>query len=1033
MAHNLDKHYNDFGGLDVSPSLLVQSAKTVRKGSKNFRWNYNDQLQNREGFQHKTAQSNAAEAGLIEYKFKDINTGESKTEILGVSFDGKLRKRLIDRLKLSVTAASTVYYYSFFYDATATNYKIVFYNSAQVVLASSTVTIALTLEALKIIINAFGIAGLSADVVDESGASKVSSNLAYLMDVVWLEEFNKTPTFTDIEYNEVWYWTEIYTPDGNPAFVNAADPVIQNSQDYEGIFYVNQNNSVYITDGGFPFKYDGKSLYRAGLPKIYETGAPLLTTSSIVTISNSSPAILTVSTTLGYYFGMPFQLATTGVLPTGLALATTYYVSAIVSPTTIKCAASFGGIDINTSSAGSGIHTLTASSSESARTYSGQGLTTVQPQIPGLYWQPGDHGIKFQYVFKDPTGVIIYGKVQPTFSFLLPDTNGYCVVSPTATNDEVLLNVGRIVNDGQFPVYSVKNDEAAPVIFSGVGPHTMKVVAGHNLKVGMALRFYGDTNNNVSYLEIIAIDTGLNTITFNGSTTLVSTTIPVGQLFNACYVPVAVLGRKVAPKFNNGGYPFPQDIPYGASLQMYATRVSTSIYTNPGPFYKTPKYFQVPRLSSEEYTIGTFVLDNELFVEYNGESEGGEDLGRSCRYLNIWQNQIAQAGRPYDPTVSTDPYPSVYNYASYITLNDSIEAYYYFTYSEVHLCDFQSVYWASFLYPEGFPQSGLNEESFESKFNDRITGIFPNKDALFAFKQRTTGYLTGTLATGDIVKEILEADVGCATQQSIQEVRGSLVFMDENLGFWNVVAGRLPVFMGYQIQTYFKENKIQPRNLFLNFRRAKSVNFRALDQYICYVPAGKKEDGEDAPISDPTSGSIAFVFDYGDDIGKPKSMWMAFQEINAAGGMLFSADSELIISEKQALNNRLWKQKFTGSIYDYSDHDQPIEFNYKGAFLTMGHPVIDKSFQRVILSSVLGGFSVVINQFANFIDTIVGSYQLTFGTTGRTTVKLDVKANIEKLSGLSFGFYANEINQAIKIDGWEVEYSAPFDVGEPKK
>jgi len=924
MAHNLDKHYNDFGGLDVSPSLLVQSAKTVRKGSKNFRWNYNDQLQNREGFQHKTAQSNAAEAGLIEYKFKDINTGESKTEILGVSFDGKLRKRLIDRLKLSVTAASTVYYYSFFYDSTVSNYKIVFYDSSQVVLASSTVPTALTLEALKIIINAFGIAGLSADVVDELGTSIISANLSYLMDVIWLEEFNKTPTFTDIEYNEVWYWEEISTPDGNPAFLDSsvpADAAIQNSQDYEGVFYVNQNNSVYITDGGFPFKYDGKSLYRAGLPKIFQTKTP-------------------------------------------------------------------------------------------TANYSGLSVSLQAPDVGNPGYTVGIHSFLFQARYKDRNGVEILGKIQPiTDTIYLNPIYSQQRINVTPTSDiGIDVYVPTIVQERKFPNYSFKANLGAPLALVA-GANTVIVDSDHNIKAGMALRYS-------RYLLVTSVTP--TTITFTAPASLAGSFIVDNQVITACYCPDEAINELVNAFVNTGNV---TPSVYGTFYVMFVSKAGVL-----NTFYQTYDWFGIPSISAHEYTQGTRHGDSTLLTSLILNQEGDE-LPRSCRYLNAWQNQIAQAGRPYQPLVANDYYPTIYNSSDVVDLQTKNA----FTYTEVHLCDFQSVYWASVLYPEGFPQSGLNEESFESSFNDRITGIFPNKDALFAFKQRTTGYLTGTLATGDIVKEILEVDVGCATQQSIQEVRGSLVFMDENLGFWNVVAGRLPVFMGYQIQTYFKENKIQPRNLFLNFRRAKSVNFRSLDQYICYIPAGKKEDGEDAPISDPTSGSIAFVFDYGDDIGKPKSMWMAFQEINAAGGMLFSADSELIISEKQALNNRLWKQKFTGSIYDYSDHDQPIEFNYKGAFLTMGQPVIDKSFQRVILSSVLGGFSVVINQFANFIDTIVGSYQLTFGTTGRTTVKLDVKANIEKLSGLSFGFYANEINEAIRIDGWEVEYSAPFDPGEPKK
>ena len=107
----LDKHYSDFGGVDTRSNKLNQNPKSARGGSKNFRWSENDELMNREGFQRKSGEEAACEAGLIEYRFKDINTGEAKSEILGVPFDGHLRRRVVHFLKLTRTTLSSVYYY----------------------------------------------------------------------------------------------------------------------------------------------------------------------------------------------------------------------------------------------------------------------------------------------------------------------------------------------------------------------------------------------------------------------------------------------------------------------------------------------------------------------------------------------------------------------------------------------------------------------------------------------------------------------------------------------------------------------------------------------------------------------------------------------------------------------------------------------------------------------------------------------------------------------------------------------------------
>lgn len=86
-----------------------------------------------------------------------------------------------------------------------------------------------------------------------------------------------------------------------------------------------------------------------------------------VTISNASPAVFTTATAHGLVVGQPLFLTTTGGLPTGLTAGTTYYVSAVPSPTTFRVtpinpATTSGGSDINTSSAGSGTHSYMASS-----------------------------------------------------------------------------------------------------------------------------------------------------------------------------------------------------------------------------------------------------------------------------------------------------------------------------------------------------------------------------------------------------------------------------------------------------------------------------------------------------------------------------------------------------------------------------------------------------------------------------------------------------------------------------------------------
>jgi len=92
---------------------------------------------------------------------------------------------------------------------------------------------------------------------------------------------------------------------------------------------------------------------------IITSGFAGLTTNFTVTISNASPAVLTAAAHGGVP-GQVGQLTTTGTLPTGLSLATNYYViSTGLASGSFQVSATPGGAAINTSSAGSGTHTWT--------------------------------------------------------------------------------------------------------------------------------------------------------------------------------------------------------------------------------------------------------------------------------------------------------------------------------------------------------------------------------------------------------------------------------------------------------------------------------------------------------------------------------------------------------------------------------------------------------------------------------------------------------------------------------------------------
>jgi hypothetical protein len=77
-----------------------------------------------------------------------------------------------------------------------------------------------------------------------------------------------------------------------------------------------------------------------------------------VTISNASPGVVTL-TSHGFVADDPVVFSTTGSLPTGLTAGTKYYVKTVLTADTFTVSATAGGTAVNTSSAGSGTHSVT--------------------------------------------------------------------------------------------------------------------------------------------------------------------------------------------------------------------------------------------------------------------------------------------------------------------------------------------------------------------------------------------------------------------------------------------------------------------------------------------------------------------------------------------------------------------------------------------------------------------------------------------------------------------------------------------------
>lgn len=116
----------------------------------------------------------------------------------------------------------------------------------------------------------------------------------------------------------------------------------------------------------YALKTDGSvAIFAATSTKIFLadnstfTWTPVSKVTALTSISNASPGVFT-KTAHGLAANEAIVLSTTGTLPTGLTVGTIYYVKTVLTADTFTVSATAGGAVINTSSAGSGTHSMTS-------------------------------------------------------------------------------------------------------------------------------------------------------------------------------------------------------------------------------------------------------------------------------------------------------------------------------------------------------------------------------------------------------------------------------------------------------------------------------------------------------------------------------------------------------------------------------------------------------------------------------------------------------------------------------------------------
>ena len=861
MAHKLLKVYST-KGIDTRTNRLAMDEKSWREGSKNMMIDKQDDLTQRFGRVHSDA-GGYVSVGEFEYRYTDTSSGSNKSELLQIRTDGELYRRVVVG-SLTVSVPYQIVY-------SGTSWVISFTGYTQTI----TFDTSKTLAQLVSDITALALGGLT--------ASNTGSGAVYLLDGGF-----------------VYGWEKVPCPVTAPFLVDWSKS--------EGISSQNLNQVIYITVGGFVFKYDGKSVYRAGVPKDI---LPSLTTG-------------------------------TGSLASGV------------------------------------------------------------------------YRYKLQVGYKDARGAVYWGKITQTYDVQNYLSDLFFGSSGTAP-DIRILPFPNALDFGQFGcISSVLQATSADALGTGA---TITVEAGHNVLAGMCLMLpgfvrstggtAGNTGSFSGYFSAKVASVTATTITLEKGIPVLSLPAVSGSLLEKQPVVAAYVRAEdenvwlIDQNSTQYGDPFlKQYEPYGLFVRIWRSKVGDA-----SNFYKVHD-MPLPRVTAtggsgryDQLYYGIYDTFSDTYLKQNFvDAEYGEEIPRVCRYLASWQKVLVQGGIPadYDLYLSSKIMPQYREYSylpvGWVAAGGIAQAPSVGYYTDNYLCDAQSLYWADPINPEGFSQSGAFENRFQNDFNDRIKGMRENKDVLFAFKEQSTAIMRGDPA-GDIVVEFLETDAGLLDHRSICDVEGTLIWADSDKGFWQCIAGRLPVHIGRPISDQFQTDKISKTY-------AVAANWKKQDFYICYLPDG------------------AFVFDYFEGRG----FW--YQWDGSFMSITSDANNNCFLSDR----TRLWAMKDV-----QRDHQSAIPMDVRTAWINFKSPTVDKNYHRAWFNSIQGGFTLLIEQYANYLQTKVGSVSLSFlSEAQKKFVKKETKLNMEKLSAISVGITHNTIGEKVKIQGWELEYSSDFDLGEPR-
>lgn len=706
---------------------------------------------------------------------------------------------------------------------------------------------------------------------------------------------------------DYWYWDLInYT--ANPPFPGSANTEYQNSPLFENASMAVFDDVIYIANGwDYPQKYDGQTVYRAGMP---QGGRPEAADNTGVTIEPFSNGDK-------YQYGITYeQIDNRGHIVEGEI--------SLIRDHTVGTTPSAIDVTVTNIQPATGWNTNGALAVLGAATVygpDGQGFYYDLVSVSAGYTlKIGDSAYYLDERCAQVNGlqsgvntIVVYAGHnivpgdQVYFENTTPNQLLRTVIDTTATSITVDGPIFTVANNTYIQAYKVSKVFGNVAIVNGdqTGVNTITVSVGHSIQNGDVVGFIDSFDR---YQQRTVTATAANTITIDGIAVDVSNGVLISsenQRANAINLQRSASGAA----YLGSGAPISNNL----RINIYRTEQG-KIFGQDGDLFLVAS---IPNDSSG--AAFQVYLDDIADTELTGSREFDDpefvpNPPPISKYLKSFGNQMFYAGGERGTSENSD-----------------------------------RVFFSDGNQPESVP---LAVNSFDvPNMDDDITGIGVAGTTLVVTKNKSLWAATGNFLSSqiEIVQIAPGTNIGCVAHASIASV-GTLMYFLHTNGVYAITENQLyptdpfgnPVPLSIAIDSIFRETNFLPQTRYV-FKRAVAVNYTKDNQYLLFLPC------EDVQSTIRTANAYSTILCY-DYMGKN---WFTWINMNAAGGM-FVIDDDLYFQERRfsAVDGNtanLYKQHRFYRLIDHADHAGPQRVEWRSSWEDLGQPETRKKFSKCML------------------------------------------------------------------------------------